>query len=514
AVSSTEPRLATRLRSLGLDHGREIARFGTLHYVRLISSSASFDPTAAAADLRASGLVRAAIPNLRMRLFDTLPNDIDVVYQWYVSDGGFADVHLPGAWDIGRGSASVRIGIMDTGVDLGHPDLASKIWTNPGEIPGNGIDDDGDGHIDDVHGWDFGNEDADANPEPAVFDSSLGIPVDVSFHGTFVAGIAAAATDNSEGIAGASWNCSVVPLKVADSTGDIPASAVTEAFAYATRHHLEVLNMSLGTANGPGIPEYFQPMVDQATAAGVLCVASAGNDGTSDPNYPAACPGVLSVAATDANNARSSFSNWGPVVRIAAPGEGMWSAICRNYTIDETSLLIYYIFFGWDGESPYMYGDGTSFSSPLAAGVCGLVRAQYPAWTPAQVLDHIVATGDTVAYDEPIGPKLNAARAMSAALTDVASSGGAVPMRVTPNPFASRASMSFSLSAAADAQVRILDCSGRLVRELERGTLSAGPHAVAWDGTDARGAPVRAGIYFIELTRGSIRERAKIVRLR
>jgi subtilisin family serine protease len=513
-VSSAEPRLAARMAALGLTRGELLARFGTTRYLRLVSSSASFDPVAAAADLRASGLVRAAIPNLRLRLFDTLPNDIDLFYQWYVSDGGFADVNLPGAWDIGRGSASVRIGIMDTGVDLGHPDLETKIWTNPAEIPGNGIDDDGDGHIDDVHGWDFGNSDADPDPEPAVFDTSLGIPVDISFHGTFVAGIASAATDNEEGIAGAGWNCSIVPLKVADSTGDIPAAAVTEAFAYAAQHHLEVLNMSIGTADGPGIPAYFQALVDQATAAGVLCVASAGNAGTSDPNYPAACNGVLSVAATDANNARSSFSNYGSVVRIAAPGEGMWSTICRNYPIDETSLLIYYILFGWDGGTPYMYGDGTSFSSPLTAGACGLVRAQHPTWTPSQVLGHMVATGDVVAYDEPIGPKLNVYHALSAPLADVPSNAGNVALRITPNPFASFAALSFSLSAPSAGSVRVLDCSGRLVRDLEHGTLAAGPHSVAWDGTDARGEPVRAGIYFIELSRGAARERAKIVRLR
>ena len=157
---------------------------------------------------------------------------------------------------------------------------------------------------------------------------------------------------------------------------------MTEAFGYATAMQLEVLNMSLGVADSTGVAEYFQALVDAATSAGVLCVASAGNSGTADLNYPAACTGVLSVAATDDLNARASFSNYGPTVRIAAPGATMWSALCRNYPIDEFSLLFYEVFFGWDSFRPYMGGDGTSFSAPLVAGVCALVRSRHPGWPP------------------------------------------------------------------------------------------------------------------------------------
>ena len=512
ALSVSDPRLARHLAALGLDHGEQLGEAGGLRYVRLTSSSPGFDPSAAAADLRASGLVRAALPNLRMRLHATLPNDPDLADQWYVYDGGGpADVRLPDAWDVQRGSAAVRIGIMDTGVDMTHPDLASKIWTNPGEIPGNGIDDDGNGYVDDVHGWDFGNNDNDPNPH-AVIDTTLGI--DVGFHGTFVAGIAGAATNNNEGIAGAGWNCSLVPLKVVDTNGDITLSAVTAAFAYATQMHLEVLNMSFGTAGDTSVANYFQAMVDAATAAGVLCVASAGNDGTNGLNYPAACNHVLSVASTNESNARSSFSNYGPTVRVAAPGEFMWSSICQNYVIDDLSQIIYIYFFYWDGVTPYMEGDGTSFSAPLASGVCALVRSAHPSWTPMQVLGDIIGTGDIVAYDEPIGPKINAANAVTQPLTGVSGPALAASLRAAPNPFVSAASLRYSLAADGPVRMHVLDCSGRLVRELDAGDLAAGPHARSWDGTDAHGAPVRPGLYFIDLERGGTHERVRLVRLR
>jgi len=512
ALRASDPRLANRLATLGLERGEELWHAGELRAVRLVSTRDGFDPALAARDLAASGLVRAALPNLRMRLHATLPNDPDLGSQWYVYDfGGLADVRLPDAWDVQRGNAAVRIGIMDTGVDLTHPDLATKIWSNPGEIPGNGLDDDGDGYVDDMHGWDFGNNDNDPNPHP-VFDLATG--VDVGFHGTFVAGIAGAATNNGEGIAGAGWNCSLVPLKVVDDAGDITAAAVTLAFAYATQQHIEVLNMSIGTPADTGIAEYFQPLVDAATAAGVLCVASAGNDGTSGLNYPAACNHVLSVAATNESNDRSSFSNYGPWVRVAAPGESMFSSICQNYVVDEYSQVFYLYFFGWDGETPYMFGDGTSFSSPLAAGVCALVRSAHPAWTPLQVEGQVIATGDVVAYDQPIGRKVNAALAVSQPLTAVSSPSGVASLGASPNPFVNAASVRYSLAAETPVRMRVLDCSGRLVRELDSGNRAAGPHLSTWDGTDAHGSAVRPGLYFIELERGETRERVRLVRLR
>jgi subtilisin family serine protease len=505
-------RLAEVLARHRLDHGAVLWSAQGMRFLRLQSSDPAFDPARAAADLKASGEVVSAVPNLKLRLFNTIPDDAFLPNQWYVNDGGVGDVRLPLAWDTERGSASVRIGIMDTGVDLTHPDLASQIWTTPGEIPGNGLDDDGDGYVDDVHGWDFGNNDNDPDPH-AVIDT-LDYGLDVGFHGTMVAGIASAATNNSEGIAGAGWHCSIVPLKVVNTNGDILLSAVSEAFGWASAHHLEVLNMSFGTADQPGVPEYFQALVDQATAAGVLCVASAGNDGTSAVNYPAGCTGVLSVGSTDPDNTRSSFSNWGSTVRIAAPGSSMWSALCQNYVIDDFSQLFYEVFFYWDGYNPYMYGDGTSFAAPLTSGVCALVRSRHPDWPPLTVLSQVIASGDALVFDEPMGPKLNAANAVSASLLSATAPAPSAEMTAAPNPFARQLTARFALAGAERVRLSVFDCSGRMVRELVDAEFPAGQQQLAWDGRDTRGAPVPDGVYFLELRRGPERTRCRIVHLR
>lgn len=496
-VTAAGASTAEVLAALGIEQGSRLAadRAGGREFWRLRSSKPGFDPIAAARDLRSSGAFVAAVPNYNMRLVDTIPNDPYVSDQWYVDAPNGADVHLPEAWDVTHGAASVVIGIMDTGVDTGHPDLASKIWTNPGEIAANGIDDDGNGWIDDLHGWDFGNSDADPNPH-AMFDE---IGLDVGFHGTFVAGIAGAATHNGTGIAGAGWNCKILPLKIADASGDMPLSAVTAAFDYMAGVPGAVLNMSFG-GRGEGVPEYFQPLVDMVTGAGVLCVAAAGNDSTNVPMYPAASAGVLAVGATDADNQRAFFSNYGSWVDVAAPGAMMWSAICRNYAIDEVSQLFYWLLFGWDMENPYMYGDGTSFASPLVAGVCGLVRARFPWLLPRHVAHHIVNTGDAVAYDQPIGVKLNAYRAVQVP-TDAGVLAGmpGTALAVGRNPFHDSTALRFSLAADAEVRLAVYDASGRRVRRVAAERLAAGPHSYEWDGQSEDNRPLPSGVYFAKL---------------
>ncbi len=480
----------------------------------LSSSRPGFDPVVAARELAATGAVRSASPNYRFGLFITQPDDPYYFYQWYVDDGDVADVRLPYAWDLARGDTSVVIAIIDTGVDTTHPDLASRIWRNSGEIPGNGIDDDGNGFVDDVEGWDFGR--ADNDPKPEYTPESSGI--DVGFHGTFCAGIAAAATNNGDGISGAGWNCRIMPLKVSHPDSGITSEAIAGAFLYAVEEHASVISMSFGGPGDPGVPEFFQSLVDLATSSGAVCVAAAGNDGDSVRTYPAACDRVLAVAATDFGNARAEFSNFGSWVDVAAPGSYMFSSICQNYTFTDLDQLFYILLFGWDGVNPYMYGDGTSFACPLVAGVCGLVRARFPYLTPPLVMRQIVSTGDPVLYDQPIGPKLNAFNAVSLTPTAVAAaarSPAAAMVAAAPNPLpGSGGEIRFALTAPGRAQIRLFDASGRLVRDLADGVFTSGPHAVRWDARDDRGRAVASGIYFARLNVEGRRVDSKVVLIR
>ena len=515
APLARDARLAGLLASLGVERAHAVGPIAGSRTERreriwlLASGRPGFDPIGVANALRATGAFRAVSPNYRFGLFNTTPNDLYLFYQWYVDDGGFADIRLPHAWDLERGDSSVVIAILDTGVDTSHPDLGSKIWHNPGEIPGNGTDDDGNGLVDDFEGWDFGTGDKD--PRPEYTRDITGI--DVGFHGTFCAGIAAAATNNDEGIAGASWDCQIMPLKVSNPDSGLTSSAIAGAFAYATDKHASVISMSFGGPGDPGVPEFFQALVDMATSGGAVCVAAAGNDGDSVKVYPAACDRVLAVGASDFDNARAAFSNWGPWVDVAAPGVSMFSTISQNYQFTYVDTLIYIAYFGWDGQTPYMWGDGTSFACPLTAGVCALVRAHFPSLTPALVAQQIIATGDVVAYDHPIGKRVNAYQAVTSVPTAVAAEEllPAFQLAAAPNPTSGRTSIRFVLPRDQWARLALFDSRGRRVRTLAEGGFAAGPHAIAWDGRGDKGQALPASIYFARLESESAVLKMKLV---
>jgi subtilisin family serine protease len=511
AARSLDGRVQAALARLGVTRASRLdstPRGGTVRKERmwlLESASLSFDPLAAAEALRETGRFAAVVPNFSVHLLATYPSDLWLPYQWYVDDASFADIRLPFAWDVEKGQSSVVIAIIDTGVDIGHPDLATQIWHNPGEIAGNSLDDDGNGYVDDVDGWDFGRHDNDPRPEYSRDDST---GIDLGYHGTFCAGIAAAATNNDDGIAGAGWNCRIMALKAShpDSTGLIYASAVAPAIAYAVDEGASIISMSFGDFAVPGLPQFYQTLVDMANQAGVLCVAAAGNEGDDVPIYPAGCERLLAVAATDFDNNRAEFSNWGSYVDIAAPGSSMWSTICQNYTFLLSDQIVY-LFLGWDTVNPYMYGDGTSFACPLVAGVAGLVRSHFPSLNPAMVRHHLIATGDPLPYDHPIGPKVNAFQAVSTVPTAV--EGGQTPrlaLAVAPNPAVGGSEIRFSLEQEARVRLSLFDASGRRVRELMDRPLAPGPHRIVWDGRTDVGSPVGAGVYLVKLeTAGSTR---------
>jgi subtilisin family serine protease len=462
----------------------------------LTSHHPDFDADAATRDLRALGVVRTAAPNQTLK-YDLVPNDqYFVSHQWQLSASA-AGIRAQNAWDITTGDSSVVIAIMDSGVDRTHPDLAAKIWTNTGEIPDNVTDDDGNGYVDDVNGWDFSTADNDPNPVLAIHPS---IGYDTGFHGTFVAGLAAAATNNTTGIAGVSWKSKIMPLKVSDADAEISLAAVTEAFQYATDNGVDVLNVSFGGTD-PLLQGFFQPLVIDAVDGNVLFVCSAGNDGNDLPHYPAACESVLAVGASTQANSRASYSCWGWFVDLFATGDNVWSSIPTNYTYDMTSEFIFSFVYGWDGVNPYMSNVGSSFAAPVAAGAAALVRGQFPTANAVAVLKHMPQTADPVNYDFGPGKRLNAYQAL---LTNidvpplVVATGASFALApMAPNPMRAGGTVELSLARAGAVRVGVFDTRGRLVRTVFDGALEAGPQRLSWDGTQDGGVRVAPGLYFV-----------------
>ncbi len=273
------------------------------------------------AALRNRPEVEASSPNYRRRL-QRLPNDPKYSKLW-----GMVKINAPQAWEQNVGSSDVVLAVIDTGADYNHEDLAANMWRNPGETPGNGVDDDNNGFIDDVFGYDFaadryGNNDSD--------------PMDIDQHGTHVAGIMAAVGNNGTGVCGISWNVRVMALKGFRPDLHIYDSDCIEAIEYAVimkRDHgvnIVAINASFG---GGGEDPLQEDAIAEAGDNGIAFVCAAGNDGLDNdgtPFYPAGydLPSIISVAATDKDDQLASFSNYGASsVDLAAPGVGILSTV-------------------------------------------------------------------------------------------------------------------------------------------------------------------------------------------
>ncbi len=295
-----------------------------------------------------------------------MPNDpmYGAYQRWY-----YELIEAPEAWDLGPGPQPALVAVLDTGVDIDHPDLAGKIWTNQAETPGNAVDDDGDGCVDDVHGCNF--------VEPGTADlACIGRPpgpssdvTDHDGHGTFVAGIIAASTNNAEGVAGTADGIILMPVKVLSCTGGGRPADVAAGILYAAENGAQVINMSFG---GHLESDLVRDAIRTAhDDYGMVLVAATGNNGMQQVSFPATLDEVIAVGATghDKPDERASFSSWGPEVDVVAPGVDITSTVPSSLCGRNWRCI---------SSLPYSKASGTSFAAPLVSGLAGLLLSRNP----------------------------------------------------------------------------------------------------------------------------------------
>jgi MYXO-CTERM domain-containing protein len=343
--------------------------------------------------------VEYAEPNYIRHIQSTIPDDTYFSQQWALHNMGNtmnsvpdADMDLPEAWDITTGSRDIVVAVVDTGIDYGHPDLGLNVWQNTDEIADNGIDDDLNGYIDDIIGWDFVSDTND--------------PLDDNLHGTHVSGIIGALGNNGIGVTGVNWYVRIMPLKVCDSGGACYDSDIAEAIDYAANNGADVINASLG---GRSFSQTVLDAVWHAANKAVLFVAAAGNDTNDNDNAPFYPSGydvwnVIAVAASDQDDMMASFSNYGATtVDVFAPG---------NHTLSTWPTYLF--------PQGYDTIEGTSMAAPHVSGLAALLMDYYRHFTTYQIEQTILTFVDKLpqfsGYVSTSG-RVNAYRSVSSLLT-------------------------------------------------------------------------------------------------
>lgn len=364
---------ATKVEKTYTALNEEAVNYSDINRTYVIEYSSPYDPHALSKKLSNTSSIEWAEPwyVYKVSLEPNDPKYLDGT-QWYLNK-----ISAPQAWDLSTGSEEIVIAIVDNGVDWSHPDLAANIWMNPGEVL-DGTDTDGNGFVDDIRGWDFGGTngtpDNDPNEDPTITTTD-------QFHGTLIAGLASAVTNNGEGVASVGYSCKIMPIKTSQQslgTGNIFFGR--EGILYAAENGAKVINCSWGSFN---YSRALQEAINYATSLGSVVVAAAGNFNRIEPFYPAAYENVISIGGTDATDAKYSSSNYGFWVDVSSPSTG-----------STTGQGFYGTFYG---GGYIAFSQGTSLGSPLAAGLAGLVFQRFPDFTPLQVAEQIRVNTDYIA---------------------------------------------------------------------------------------------------------------------
>ena len=359
--------------------------------------------------------VEFAEPNYVYNAADS-PNDpLYASQSWY-----YALVEAPEAWELETGDASVIVAVLDSGVDVSHPDLGDKVWRNEAETAGDGVDDDGNGCIDDVNGCNFvtpASVDATCGPPPLVLTGQV---ADDAGHGTFVAGIIGAATDNGEGVASVARGVRLMPVKILDCTGSGTAADAAQGLLYALRMGAQVVNLSFG---GEEDSITFREAIRLAREQfGAVMVAASGNEGEEGVTYPARYPQVIAVGATARNSPDelAPFSNWGPEVDVAAPGVDLVSTVPAPLCGSRWACV---------GGQPYARASGTSFAAAQVAALAALLISHSPTMSNEEVLSVVRATAQPLPDGATPGwagaGRVRMGRALSAAVFHLGGPGAA-----------------------------------------------------------------------------------------
>lgn len=320
-----------------------------------------------------------------------LTNDTYVSQQWYLSR-----IQAPSAWEKISKSPSITIAVVDSGIDIDHPDLKDNIWRNEKELAANGLDDDRNGFIDDVHGWDFVDNNPDPRPKFEAGWTESGLS-----HGTIIAGIIAASGNNREGISGITWQAKIMPLRALNDQGDGRITNVVRAIDYAVSNGADIINLSFV---GFTYNQALQEAIQRAYEAGVIVVAAAGNEQATaqgkntdtSPIYPACYQGkngeniVLGVAASDALDQKTDFSAYGfNCVDITAPGVSFFSTIPKGSNPLEPNKI-------YDG-----FWSGTSMAAPIISGSLALIAEINPQLKPTEIVRILLQSADNISRLNP-----------------------------------------------------------------------------------------------------------------